>query len=144
MTITGRCHCGNLSFELDWQGNPTEIPARACDCSFCLKHAGVWTSHPTSTLDVTIGDPALVSPYAFGTGTAAFQVCSRCGVVPLVTCEIAGRLYAVVNVNTFEGVDQSSLRRSPASFGAEEVESRLARRQRNWIGTVRIHQRGPA
>ena len=141
MLIAGRCHCGNLSFELGWEGSPTEIPARACDCSFCVKHGGVWTSHPTSTLDVTVGDPALVTGYAFGTRTAAFQVCARCGVVPLVTCEIGGRLYAVVNVNAFEGIDRSSLRRSPATYEGEDLESRLARRQRNWIGTVRIHRR---
>jgi hypothetical protein len=44
MLISGRCHCGNISFALDWQPEPSEIPARACTCSFCAKHGGVWTS----------------------------------------------------------------------------------------------------
>ena len=82
--------------------------------------------------------PAAVSRYRFGTATADFLVCTRCGVPPLVTCEIEGRLHAVVNVNTFEGIDPASIKRAPATFGGEEVGSRLARRQRNWIGTVRI------
>jgi hypothetical protein len=59
-------------------------------------------------------------------------------VVPIVTCEIASRLYAVVNVNVLENVDPSWLRRAAASFEGENVESRLARRERNWIGDVRI------
>jgi len=68
-------------------------------------------------------------------------VCSRCGVVPLVTSEIDNRLYAVVNVNAFENVDPSWLRRASSNFDGEGVESRLARRQRNWIGDVRISSR---
>jgi transposase-like protein len=103
--IKGTCHCANIALELEWNGDPPEIPARACGCSFCLKHGGVWTSNPSARLVVTIRDPALVSTYAFGTRTATFHVCSRCGVVPLVTSEIAKHLYAVVNVNVLENVD---------------------------------------
>jgi hypothetical protein len=57
---------------------------------------------------------------------------------PLVICELDTHLYAVVNVNTFQGVDPSWLRRSAADFEGEDVESRLARRKRNWIANVRI------
>ena len=31
---------------LTWDPDPKEIPARACDCTFCQKHGGVWTSNP--------------------------------------------------------------------------------------------------
>jgi hypothetical protein len=142
MLLTGKCHCGNIAFELEWKGDPAGIPARACGCSFCVKHGGVWTSNPESRLTVAIGDASLVSKYAFGTRTATFHVCARCGSVPLVTCEIAGHLYAVVNVNVLENVDQASLRRVGASFEGEDVEARLARRRRNWIADVRIAERG--
>ena len=123
-------------------GDPPEIPARACDCSFCVKHGGVWTSNPDATLTVAIRDASLVSKYAFGTRTATFHICSCCGAVPLVTCGIADRLHAVVNVNTMEGIDPAWLRRSAAHFDAEDVESRLARRSRNWIADVRIEESG--
>jgi hypothetical protein len=136
--ISGSCHCGNITFSLGWPREPPEIPARACACSFCLKHGGVWTSNAESTLAVNVTRPALVSKYSFGTKTATFHVCSRCGVVPLVTCELDKKLYAVVNVNAFQNVDPSCLRRSAADFEAEDLESRLARRKRNWIGNVRI------
>lgn len=136
MRIRGRCHCGNISFVLDWRPEPSEIPARACGCSFCVKHGGVWTSCPAGTLAVTLADPANVSTYEFGTHTAQFHVCATCGVPPVVTSRIDGRLYAVVNVNTFEGVDPSLLKKTPASFDGEDEAGRLARRARNWIGDV--------
>jgi hypothetical protein len=142
MLINGKCHCGNIAFELEWEGDSPEIPARACGCSFCVKHGGVWTSNPKSRLAVAIGDASLVSKYAFGSRTATFHVCSRCGIVPLVTSEIENHQYAVVNVNTLENIDQSWLRRGNANFEGESVESRLARRQGNWIADVQIIEGG--
>ena len=136
MLIAGSCHCGNLSFRLAWEPSPTEIPARACSCSFCTKHGGVWTSWPSATLTVAVRDASLVSNYAFGTRTAEFYVCARCGIVPVVTSRIDGHLYAVVSVNAFEGVDQALLRRAPASFDGEGTDDRHARRKRNWIAKV--------
>jgi hypothetical protein len=136
MLIHGKCHCGNIAFALTWDPDPAEIPARACGCSFCTKHGGVWTSNPKGTLRVRIQDPSVVSQYAFGTRTADFHICTRCGIVPLVTSRIDGHLYAVVSVNAFENVDPALLRRAPASFEGEETADRLARRKRNWIPSV--------
>ena len=136
MLICGSCHCGNISFELRWEPDPAEIPARACTCSFCTKHGGVWTSCPTGRLIVSIADPAKVSPYVFGTKTAQFHICTRCGVVPLVTSEIDGNTYAVVSVNAFQGVERSRLKAVSATFDAEDERSRLARRKQNWIPSV--------
>ena len=138
MVLNGKCHCGNIAFELEWAGDPAAIPARACGCSFCVKHGGVWTSNPKSRLVVTIHDASLVSKYTFGSRTAAFHVCSRCGAVPLVTSAIANNLYAVVNVNVLENVDPSRLRHAAASFEGEDVASRLTRRTQNWIADVRV------
>jgi len=136
MLIHGRCHCGNIAFTLDWTPEPAEIPARACTCTFCTKHGGVWTACPAGSLAVTVRDPARVSRYAFGTKTAEFHICTVCGVVPLVTSRIDDRLYAVVNVNTFENVEPSLIRRSPSTLDGESGHERLARRKRHWIGRV--------
>lgn len=138
MLIHGTCHCGNLRFTLRWEPDPVEIPARACTCSFCVKHGGVWTSYPAGELRVTIDDPALVHRYEFGTRTAQFHVCTRCGAVPVVTSRIDDQLYAVVSVNAFDGVDPALLRRSPAHLEGEDTGSRLARRKRNWIARVEL------
>ena len=142
MLIRGRCHCGNISFTLTWEPDPGVLPARACGCSFCRKHGGVWTSNPGSSLEVVVEDAARVSRYAFGTRTAEFHVCARCGVVPVVTSRIDGRLYAVVSVNAFEGVDPSLIRRGSHDFDGEGKDDRLARRKRNWIADVRFVQVG--
>ena len=138
MRISGSCHCGNITFSLDWRPEPAEIPARACSCSFCLKHGGLWTSCPTGSLRITIRQPALVSRYSFGTRTAEFQVCSSCGVVPVVTSRIDGRLYAVVSVNAFQDVDPALLKRAVAKYDGESESARLARRKLNWIADVEI------
>jgi hypothetical protein len=138
MLLIGKCNCGNIAFDLEWPGDASEIPARACSCSFCTKHGGVWTSNPTSRLAVRIRDGSLVSRYAFGSNTAIFHVCSQCGAVPLVTSEIDDRLYAVVNVNVLENIDPSWLHRAVVTFENEDTQSRLARRKRNWVGEVRI------
>lgn len=136
MLIPGSCHCKNIQFTLQWDPEPSQIPARACTCSFCTKHGGVWTSCPTGALKIAVHDSSLVTRYAFGTKTAVFHVCAQCGVVPVVTCEIDAHVYAVVNVNAFEGLDSSLLSKGSASFDGEGQDERLARRKRNWIPRV--------
>ena len=136
MRIEGACHCRNITFTLDWEPDPERIPARACGCSFCRKHGGVWTSNPNARLSVSVKDPVQVSHYAFGTATAEFHVCVACGVVPVVTSQIDGRLYAVVSVHAFENVSPSMIDRAPTDFDGEDLDGRLARRAKNWISNV--------
>src|SRR5215510_10445984 len=136
MDIAGSCHCGNISFSLDWPEDAAEIPARSCGCTFCVKHGGVWTSHPRATLRARMSDAGMVARYAFGTETANFLVCTHCGVAPLVTSQIEGVTFAVVNVNSFDNFDRARIRSQPASFEGEDAASRLERRRRNWIGQV--------
>jgi len=138
MRIEGKCHCGNINYVFQWPGESSEIPVRACGCTFCTMHGGTYTSHRESELAAVVENSSMVSKYRFGTQTADFFVCSRCGVVPFVTSEIAGRLYAVVNVNTFHGVDASIFNRAPTDFEGESAESRLDRRRKTWIPNVRI------
>ena len=138
MQIHGSCHCGNLAFVLRWEPDPETIPARACTCSFCVKHAAVWTADPAGVLRVRVREPAQVTKYEFATKTAEFHVCALCGVVALATCTIDGRLFAVVNVNAFDDVDPVLLRHAQVDFDGEATESRLARRSQRWIGDVEI------
>jgi hypothetical protein len=136
--ITGGCHCGNLRLELQWPAGAERMPARACGCSFCTKHGGIWTSHPAARLTLRIADPAKATRYRFGTGTADFHVCCACGAVPAVTCTLEGRTYAVVNVNCLDGVDQARLDHMAADFEGKAVADRLARRRARWIAEVAI------
>lgn len=140
--IDGRCHCGNIAYRLEWPEIGKPIAVRACTCTFCTKHGGVYTSHPDARLNVHIADADHINRYAFATRTATFHVCTRCGVVPLVTSTIDGTVYGVVNVNTFENVAASDLDARPSDFDGETEEERLARRKRNWISRVQVETPG--
>ena len=74
MLIHGKCHCGNISFSLTWEPDPAEIPVRACTCSFCTKHGGVWTSNPRGALKVVVKVHSRIK-YAFGF-VAEFHIAS--------------------------------------------------------------------
>lgn len=139
MLLQGSCHCGALRCTLDWPGEPETLPARACTCTFCTRHGAVWTAHPEAVLSIDVADPALVSRYAFGTRTAEFLVCRRCGAVPVCISRIEGRLHAVVNVNTLEA-PTPAFERAAVSFDGEATEARLRRRTANWIGRVELRE----
>jgi hypothetical protein len=130
--IHGSCHCGNIRFDLDWPDPGPDIPVRACGCSFCRKHGGVWTSNPGGRFRLQIADGARVNPYRFGTESADFHICASCGAVPIVTCTMGGARYAVVNANAFDNVDRAELAQAAANFEGESMDDRLARRRRNW------------
>lgn len=136
--INGGCHCGNIRFLLNWPDKDAKIAVRECGCTFCRKHGGAWTSSAGAELSITITRTTLLSRYRFGTATADFYVCSKCGVVPFVVSEIDRRLYAVVNTNTFEDTGRFRLTHSSSDFDGEDVADRLARRKRNWIPNVTI------
>lgn len=136
--ILGKCHCRNIEYEFLWPEPDPPIPVRACSCTFCHKHGGVYTSHPAGSLKVSVSDTTLINKYAFGTKTAEFYICRICGAVPFVVSTIDGNQYAIVNVNTFEDVDRSELSSSVTDFEGESTEGRLQRRKRNWIPRVAI------
>jgi len=136
--VTGRCHCGNISFALRWTGEPETLAARSCGCTFCVARAASWGSVPSGQLEVTVQAGGLVSHYTFGTHSAVFHVCARCGGVPVVTSEIEDGLYAVVNVNSFRSIDPAHVPTQPVDLSNEDLSTRLARRKRNWISDVRF------
>ncbi len=128
----GSCHCGNIRTIFHWPEETESIPVRACGCSLCTKHGGVWTSNPNGHFELAINNTAQVENYRFGTKTADFHVCKCCGVIPIVTCEMEGRRYAVLNIKTFDDEDPAAFDSSPTDFEGESVDDRLARRRRNW------------
>jgi len=130
-SIHGRCHCGNLSYVLDWP--LTDAPTlRACGCDYCSRHGALWTSHPTAAVTLTIAEPEQVLPYRFGTASADFLVCRRCGILTLTRCALDAGLRTVVNANTFENLALEDCARVATDFDGEDRAQRLARRQRNW------------
>lgn len=139
MRIHGACHCGLIAFDIDWPDDAPVVP-RACGCTFCRKHGAAWTAHAAASLVVDLTEGERVSHYQFGTQTAQFLVCTRCGVVPVCISDIDGRLHAVVNVNTFEGLPGTLPAPLAVDFDGEDEEARSARRARGWIGAVTVRQ----
>ena len=129
--IHGRCHCGNLSYHLYWPAATTLI-LRACGCDYCSRHGALWISHPAALITLTVAAQDLVLLYRFGTESADFLVCRRCGILTLARCAHASGERAVVNANTFENLSPAQCGRAATDFDNEDLAERLARRLRNW------------
>jgi len=111
------------------------IPRR-CSCSMCRKHGASYISDPEARLMLRYRDETQLSLYRFGHRTAQWVICSECGVLVAVLCEIAGQLRAVVRVQSME--EYFPRPEVATNFESESVEERLQRRARTWIGTVTV------
>lgn len=133
----GGCHCGNIRYQLssalDWQ----MLAPRKCLCSFCVKHNHRYLSDPQAKLKVVIQEPEAAPGYRFGQKFAAFRVCHRCGVMPLVSAEIDGRQYAVININTMDGIENRK-HAVAIDHDGESLDVRLQQCRDKWIPDVQI------
>ena len=134
--LKGSCHCGNIEFILFTQKSANDLVPRRCSCSMCRRHGASYISDPGARLVLRYRDPSLLSVYRLGHGTAQWIICSSCGVLTAVVCEIDDRLRAVVRVQSM--VEHAFLAEAPTDFEAESVAERLERRARTWIGTVEV------
>jgi hypothetical protein len=98
----GGCHCGNLRVGLRLPQAPADVRLRACGCSFCRAHNTRTASDPRGAVDIWAEDWSLVEFYRFGTGTAAFGICKRCGVYIGAVGETAAGTRAVINTNCLD------------------------------------------
>lgn len=134
--LSGGCHCGRIRYRYNSPLPPEGIQPRACRCDFCRRIGGTYTSHSEGVLSAEL--PNRSQPYKFGTETADFWVCGRCGNTPFVTCEIEGHRYAVLNVNTLENFTIDPDRLTVSDFEGETPAMRLSRRAERWIGNVAL------
>jgi hypothetical protein len=93
---------------------------------------------PAPICVIQIEDTRRIERYTFGTGTADFHVCMRCGVVAFSTSRIDDRDYAVVNINTLEDIDPAVFDRSDSNLEGESTDARLSRRAARWIADVQF------
>ena len=136
MQYEGGCHCGNLRTQLRLTRAPTEAALRSCSCSFCRAHATRTVSDPDGSFEVWAEDWSLVEPYRFGSRTADYLVCRRCGIYIGAVCDTPAGTRAVVNTNALQ--DRAVFTQEPArpDYDGEETAARLARRAANWTPTV--------
>jgi hypothetical protein len=132
----GGCHCGAIRVSYRSALPAAEHALRACQCSFCRKHASRVVSDPQGLAEITILDGMKMSPYRFGFGTADYIVCRECGVYVAAVMTEGDRSWSVITVNALEDAADFSGPVEPVDFSAEEKEERLARRRARWTPTI--------
>jgi hypothetical protein len=132
----GRCHCGAIELDFETALAPDEIEIRACQCSFCRKHASRAAADPAGKLTLRVRDAALLNRYRFGLQTAEYWVCRACGVyVAAITIEDSA-LRGIVIVNALDDADLFTRPPIAADYDAESRPARLARRRERWTPVV--------
>lgn len=134
----GGCHCGNVRYQYETAVLPEQWSVRRCTCTFCLRLAARYTSAADAQLALTVLYASMVQRYEFGTKTAEFLRCARCGVMIAALSGNDSARIAVLNVNTLDDIESLALQTAPANFDGEVLDDRLARRQANWIQGVTI------
>jgi hypothetical protein len=134
-TLRGSCHCGQLQLAFDSARAPEELPVRTCQCTFCQRHAGRYTSDHDGRVVFTEADPQLTSRYRFGLESADFLICARCGVFVGAVGEAhagSGTWLAVINTLALDDRHRFVQPARAMDFDAESLEERLARRRLSW------------
>jgi hypothetical protein len=143
MEHQGGCHCSNLRVQVRLTKPAAEMPIRSCACSFCRAHGTRTVSDPGGQADVWAGDWSLVERYRFGSRTADYLLCRRCGVYVGAVCDTPAGRRSVINTRCL-GDGAAFVREAVhPDYDGEAVEARLARRAANWTPTV-IHDGGAA
>jgi hypothetical protein len=132
LRLSGACHCGNLALTFETARDPGELAVRACGCSFCRRHGGRTVSDPKGRVEFVVHDPALLSRYSFGLGTAQFLVCRTCGVYVGAVMADAGSAFAIININALHTPEVLAKAAVPVSYERESAIERRARRRALW------------
>jgi hypothetical protein len=124
----GGCHCGALRLTFR---SARPLAPRACGCSFCRKHGGRWVSDAEGSAAIRWNPAVAPTIYRFGTATAEFLICPRCGsCVAAVDEHDTGRI-AVLNLNAFDD-PRIDIKAAPMDYDGEDVETRQVRRRARW------------
>lgn len=131
---SGHCHCGAITATLTFTRPAEEMQVRACQCSFCTRHASLTVSDPKGTAVFEIVADAFAA-YRFGTRTATSLVCARCGVYAGVVLVDGTKAWSVANARGL-GLPEFKERVGVQMFYDEEAaDERVARRKEKWTPT---------
>ena len=128
----GSCHCGALGFEFRTALEPAAWSVRACQCSYCRAHGGVYTADPAGSVQFTHREPQMLSRYRFGHKRADFIFCGRCGGYLGAVTEENGRQLAVINIHAMDLQPEGLQAAQPMSYDGESSGARDARRAGRW------------
>ncbi|HEY1692530.1 MAG TPA: hypothetical protein VGG39_10230 [Polyangiaceae bacterium] len=131
--LRGGCHCRSIQVAFETALAPSDLPLRACQCSFCRRHGGITTSDPAGRFVVEVARPELLHRYRFALGITDFLLCRTCGVYVAAVMEAKGRMLGVLNANVLDEREPFDRPPTPMEYGAEAVEDREARREKAWM-----------
>lgn len=132
MRHDGGCHCGAIAMIYESDVAPEDTEVRACQCSFCCKHASRAVSDPAGKVTLVLHDEAAVQRYRFGLGTADYYLCGRCGVYVAAVMPDGERHYAVAILNAFDDPVAFTQPATPSDYSAEDEAGRRQRRRERW------------
>ena len=137
--LQGGCHCGNIGIVYRTGVSPAAAEIRACQCSFCRKHAVRAVSDPQGHAEITVRDAGALRRYRFALGTAEFFICKRCGVYVAAVMTEGDQTFATLIVNALDAHKRFSDSATPVDYDAEDATARRRRRRTRWTpATVRI------
>lgn len=131
MSIQGRCHCGNLSFEFETALQ--KLQPRACACRFCRVHGVSSVTDPKGKARLFVKNRAKLHRYRFAEQTADFLICRECGCYIGAVIEHAGQTRATLNLRMTSLKDTAA---KPVSYTGESAATRRARRLKLWTPAV--------
>ena len=133
-TLRGGCHCGAIRLAFVTALDLHRVAPRACDCSFCTRHAAAYVSDPHGKLAIASAADA-VHAYRQGSGAADFLTCSHCGVLVGVVFASGGSVFGAVNVRCLDDAADfaQTVAASPQQLSAEE---KVLRWTQLWIPEV--------
>ncbi len=126
------CHCGAVGLEYETALPPGEWPVRDCQCSFCCRHGGLYTSDPAGSVRFVHSDGGALSRYRFGHETADFIFCGRCGGYLGAVTEEQGRELMVLNLRAFDPAPKGIPAAQPMIYDGESGGELNARRSARW------------
>jgi hypothetical protein len=130
-TFRGACHCGSIEVEFETASAAADLPLRACQCSFCRRHAAKTTSDPNGRL-VVHADPQSIERYHFGFRVTDFVLCRNCGVYIVAMSREGANERASLNVVGVAIAELAGRDAQPVNLDHETAESRRERRRKLW------------
>lgn len=135
--LTGACHCGNISFQVELSHETSSYQPRACDCDFCQKHAANYISDKDGSLSIQIGNQSDLRIYQQGSKLADFLLCKKCGVLVAVVYQEAEQLYGAING---QSLNHKTCLGDPIVTSPKQLSSqeKIARWKNIWFSNVKI------
>ncbi len=133
-TFSGHCHCGAISMELAFTQDAEEMQVRSCQCDFCIRQGSLTVSEAAGRAVITVEADQLTT-HSFGSQTAQFLICSRCGVYAGAIMADGDELLSIANARGL-GIEAFSHRLgTQMTHDDETTPDRIDRRRQRWTPT---------